>query len=220
MTQDGNTADGGFAAARRLLEAVRAAVQISGHLLDEAEGKSGGDQEAGIGQAFYQLGDYRSAREHLTAAFALAPRADTAIRLALTEWRAGELDTAEAWAERAIELDPTGRFEALIAQTNPSYCSVLSEIQLRRGNVAAAELSATAALNIDSRDVAALTVLSTTRLAVGDGESAARFAQQAFEAAPVFLRDELQNKHMAITAFTNNNSPMVLNFAEVMVHAL
>lgn len=216
MIERENSEADGLRAARRLLDATRAAVRVSERLLDEVAEEPIDRQQVNLGRAFYQLGDYDSARQHLSAAFTLSRDPDVAIRLALSEWRSGDLEAARGWAEMAIELNPRGQFTALIAETTSTYCSVLAEIQLRQGYVESAEASAKAALAISPDDVAALMVLSTTRLAAGDGRGALALAQQALTASPEFLRSELESKVTAISSFADDELPVALNFADAM----
>ncbi|MFI6517606.1 tetratricopeptide repeat protein [Spirillospora sp. NPDC050679] len=216
MNKDDRPAAQKFTVAGKRLAAARESVRVATELLDQADDGLPAEQQAKVGQALYQLGDYDAAREHLTAAFALDSTGERAIRLALTEWRAGNLKAARSWAERAIELDPQGRVEALIAGTSSSYCSVLAEIQLRQGNAKAAAASAGAALGIHREDIAALTILATVRLAEGDHAEALELSQRAFDAAPPFLRAELDKKRTAIDTFRRGGSPMVLDFANVV----
>src|SRR5215213_9250041 len=147
-----------------------------------------------IGLAFYELEEYEPAERHLAASFEFDQQADTAARLALCAWRVNDLATARQWITRAIAIDPRGRIETLIAQTTPSYVSILAQIQLTGGEIAGAETNARAAVALDGRDVAALHVLATAQLIKGDAAEAQKTFDRAIASAPAFIADKLKTE--------------------------
>jgi tetratricopeptide (TPR) repeat protein len=158
-----------------------------------------------IGLAYYELEEYGPAERHLSASFAFDPQGDTAARLALCAWRVNDLTTARQWITRAISMDPRGRIETLIAQTKPSYVSILAQIQLTGGEIGGAETNARAAVALDGQDVAALHVLATAQLIKGDAAEAQTTFDRAIASAPPFVAEKLKGEKQLATGLANAN---------------
>lgn len=160
------------AAAKKLLEAA------------QAKKSSEAQWHLNVGMANYALRDYETAAKHLEISYDLDEEADTAARLALAEWRLGDLTAAQRWIRRALALDPKGTVKSQVAGTNSSYLAILSTILLAEGEIDAVEKASSAALDLNKNDPAALYALATAKLARGDGKEATELLSRAAKNAP------------------------------------
>ncbi|MGJ5199642.1 tetratricopeptide repeat protein [Bradyrhizobium sp. HKCCYLRH1030] len=181
--------------AKQRLEAHRTAIETAERLLKEADAERAPEQREYLtGLALYQLQEYELAQKHLLASFNMRESPETAGRLAVSYWRANDLDTAESWIKRAISLDPKGSIHTQIADTKPSYLAILSQILLSAGQADSAADSAEAALSLNPGDVAALSVTASTRLARGDGKGALEALDAALKHAPNFIGEHMKRE--------------------------
>lgn len=188
------------------LQAFRRAAEVAEGLLRRSEeAKDPGEREYLLGLAQYQLEDYGAATQHLQASFQVTERGETAARLGVCFWRAGDLTEAESWLMRALELEPRGRVETQIAGTNPSFLAILAQVVLSGGRIEEAAETAQAALRLDGKDTAALSVLATTQLAKGDGSAATETLRTAVATAPPFIAERLEQQHTLAVGLVEAN---------------
>ena len=170
------------------------AAEVSENFLELASEASDPSQQAYfMGMAAYESKDFDSAREFLTQSYEMKAEAETAARLAMCSYRLTDYQSAEHWIDIALANNPNGSFRAYVLDFEVAYLSMRALIQAHLGRANHALKEAEKAIAMKP-DVAAYRAASMARLATGDFRGALADLEEAFNIAPLSLKNEIASE--------------------------
>jgi tetratricopeptide (TPR) repeat protein len=171
---------------------AKAAIVAADLLRRHRDSTDSADGEVSLGLAAYEMRLYQLATRHLRAARELRSTPELSARVALAEWREGNLAEAEDAILRALQEAPDDTLTTLITQELVSFRAIYAKILLEGGRIEECIEVARTALDRFPEDGVALHALADAELLMGDTDAAIEHLEMAHNTSTGFAKLEFR----------------------------
>ena len=177
------------------VKVFRTASEISQRLLEQSKGKDENSFEyySSLGQASYLLREYDLSLELLLKAYSIKPESSVASKIAMTYSRLSNPIDAVKWMEIAIQMDPSGDYEAMILNQRIPFNSLLFNFMVKAGRFDEARSLMETKRLVDD-DPIVLSANATIDILKGDFESAVNQLSIAYDKSDDLTRIKIQEQ--------------------------